>query len=116
MPTAPWQQFGYAMEFDAQGKSAGLSIDFSCLAELLLALDREAQLHGLAIERVIVAPEYVDRVLGAKRSEMAGLASRFMRRPAWVRHDEHVHVDFRVVEGGPAHLGMVHEAEQGNEG
>ena len=100
MPTAPWQKFGYSLDFDAQGRGSGLSIDFPCLGEMLLTLDREAQRHGLVVERIIVAPEYVDRVLGTRRSEMAGLAVRFMRRPAWVRHDEHVHVDFRVVQGG----------------
>ncbi len=66
------------------------------MADLLVELEREAPAHGLAIDRIIVAPEYVDRVLGAGGAAVARLAERFMRRPAWVRHDEHVHVDFRV--------------------
>jgi penicillin-insensitive murein endopeptidase len=99
-PTAPWQKFGYALEFDAKGEGSGLSIDFDSLAELVLELNRQAQLHGLALERIIVAPEYIDRVIGASNSgEMAALVGRFTRRPAWVRHDEHLHVDFRVVSG-----------------
>ncbi len=96
MPTPVWTKFGYALEFDAHGRGEGLSIDFRSLAELLVELDREAAGHGLAVERIIVAPEYVDRVLAADGGTKA-LAGRFMRRPAWVRHDEHVHVDFRVV-------------------
>lgn len=49
---------------------------------------------------LIVAPEYVDRVLAAGRGELAPLSGRFPRQPAWVRHDEHVHVDFRFVRLG----------------
>ncbi len=96
-PTPPWQKFGYSLEFDAQGRGDGLTIDFASLAELLAELGRDAPQHGLTVERIIVAPEYVDRVLAAAGGRAAALADRFMRRPAWVRHDEHVHVDFRVV-------------------
>ncbi len=34
MPTEPWQKFGYAHEFDAEGREGGLVIDFTSLAEL----------------------------------------------------------------------------------
>jgi penicillin-insensitive murein endopeptidase len=99
MPTHPWLKFGYSMEFDAQGRAAELVIDFKSLAELLAELKHQAPKYGMAIDRVIVAPEYVDRVLAAGGSTVAPLSPIFMRRPAWVRHDEHVHVDFRVVQG-----------------
>ncbi len=99
MPTAAWQKFGYDLEFDAKGEGDDLSIDFASLAELVLELDRQASRHGLAVDRIIVAPEYVDRVIGARNNEaMVRLSNCFSRRPAWVRHDEHVHVDFRVVK------------------
>jgi hypothetical protein len=65
IPTRPWQEFGYSLEFDRQGGGHGLTIDFGSLAELLAELDRQAQRHGLAIERIIVAPEYVERVSSA---------------------------------------------------
>jgi penicillin-insensitive murein endopeptidase len=98
MPTAPWNEFGYSLEFDAEGKREGLSIDFRSVAELLVELERQAQHHRLDIERIIVAPEYVDSILTVKEApDIARLASRFMRRPAWVRHDEHLHVDLKVV-------------------
>ncbi len=39
-------------------------------------------------------------MIGAERAEqMQKLSGRFTRRPAWVRHDEHLHVDFRLVKG-----------------
>jgi penicillin-insensitive murein DD-endopeptidase len=97
MPTAPWNKFGYLLEFDSRGHGEGLVIDFDSVAELLAEVDRQAQRHGLDLDRIIVAPEYVDRVLAAKAVGIGRLASLFMRTPAWVRHDEHLHVDFRVL-------------------
>jgi penicillin-insensitive murein DD-endopeptidase len=96
MPTAPWNKFGYSLEFDASGRGEGLVIDFESVAELLIEIDRQAQGHGLAVERIIVAPEYVERVLSAKANGIRQLSQRFMRTPAWVRHDEHLHIDFRL--------------------
>jgi penicillin-insensitive murein endopeptidase len=102
MPTAPWNKFGYALEFDARGRGDQLDVDFPSVAELLVELDRQASRHGLAIERVIVAPEYVPRVLSSGAGGIEKLSSRMMRTPAWVRHDEHVHVDFRLAAQGRA--------------
>lgn len=97
MPTTPWNKFGYSLEFDATGRGEGLVIDFESVAELLLEVDRQARRQGLALERVIVAPEYVERVLAAKIAGISDLTALFMRTPAWVRHDEHLHLDFHVV-------------------
>ena len=101
MPTAPWNQFGYSLEFDSSGNGEELSIDFRSVAELRVELGRQGQRHGLDIERIITAPEYVDRILAVKEApDITRLASRFMRHSAWVRHDEHLHVDFKMVRSG----------------
>jgi penicillin-insensitive murein endopeptidase len=97
MPTAPWNKFGYSLEFDRIGRGEGLAIDFGSVAELLVEVHRQAGLHGLAVERIIVAPEYVDRVLSARAPGVGQLEPLFLRKPAWVRHDEHLHLEFRVV-------------------
>jgi penicillin-insensitive murein endopeptidase len=96
MPTAPWNKFGYSLEFDRSGRGEGLTIDFESVAQLLLEVHRQADLHGLAVDRIIVAPEYVDRVLSANAPGIRKLEQLFMRKPAWVRHDEHLHIDFRL--------------------
>jgi penicillin-insensitive murein DD-endopeptidase len=63
----------------------------------LVEVHRQAARNGLAVERIIVAPEYVGRILATKGAPgIARLESSFMRTPAWVRHDEHIHLDFRV--------------------
>jgi penicillin-insensitive murein endopeptidase len=97
MPTAPWKKFGYSLEFDRKGAGEELQIDFDSVAELLLEVDRQAGSYGLGLERIIVAPEYVDRVLSAKAIGIRQMERLFMRKPAWVRHDEHLHLDFRVL-------------------
>jgi penicillin-insensitive murein endopeptidase len=97
MPTAPWNKFGYSLEFDRRGHGEGLAIDFESLAELLVEVQRQAGQHGLAVDRIIVAPEYVDRVLSARAAGIRQLEQLFMRKPAWVRHDEHLHIDFRLL-------------------
>lgn len=97
LPTWPWQLFGYGWELDARGERAGLRVDFEELAALLLALDRAGADHGIAIERVIITPEYVPLLLATPSGQRLGeLAGKLTRKPVWVRHDEHIHVDFVV--------------------
>jgi penicillin-insensitive murein endopeptidase len=100
MPTGPTNKFGYSLEFDREGRGTGtsargLTVDFQSTAELLVELHKEAVRKRLGIQRIITAPEYVDRILGttAGRS-LDPLKSLFVRRDVWVRHDEHFHVDF----------------------
>ncbi len=95
LSTAPWHKFGYAVEFDSTGTAGGVGIDFEAVALHLAALDEAATTHGLTIQRVIFAPEFVprlDAVPGAWR--LINRLPWFQGTP-WVRHDEHYHVDFR---------------------
>lgn len=94
LPTAPWTKFGYGLEFDRQGRRGGLAIDFEALAAHLDALQRAAAARGTRIELLILAPEYLDLLWRTPTGR--GLRGRIpvLPRPAWVRHDEHYHVDF----------------------
>lgn len=97
LPTWPWQLFGYGWELDARGESNEFRIDFEELAAFLLALDRAAKDRGIAIERVIITPEFVPLVLATPSGQrLGGLAGKLTRKPVWVRHDEHIHVDFAL--------------------
>lgn len=101
LPTWPWNAFGYWWEFDAAGHARRLQIDFEELAAVLLAIRDQAARHDLSIERVIIAPEYVPLLLAAPSGQRLGaLGDRLTRKPVWVRHDEHVHIDFRVTHHG----------------
>ena len=97
-PTSPFSRFGYDLEFDTQGHLGSLQVSFEAVARHLLALQQAAGRHGLAIDRVIIAPEYQPLLFATPTGRrLAGLP--FMKAPAWVRHDEHYHIDFRVTEG-----------------
>lgn len=95
-PTSVFTRFGYGLEFDAEGRKGSTRIDFEAIARHLLALQEAAPLHGLRIARVIITPEY-QPVLFATPSglRLKGMIP-MMTTPAWVRHDEHYHVDFAL--------------------
>ncbi|WP_232287263.1 penicillin-insensitive murein endopeptidase [Anaeromyxobacter dehalogenans] len=93
--TWPWNTFGYGLEFDHRGERDDRRIDFEALAALLLEVDGQATRHGLRVGRVILAPEFVPLVLDTPSGRrLDRLGDRITRKPAWVRHDEHVHLDF----------------------
>jgi len=89
-------KLGYSITFDDQGRRNGLTIDFEATAKHLLALHDAARAHGIRIGRVIFETP-LQRLLFATASGQA-LEGRmpFMKTPAWVRHDQHYHVDFVV--------------------
>ena len=99
LPTRPWTRFGYDLAFDSGGRSGQLTIDFEALAAHLAALDAAARRNSSGIALLILAPEYYSRVWNTRAG--AHLRGRFpiLARPAWVRHDEHYHVDFRAPAG-----------------
>jgi penicillin-insensitive murein DD-endopeptidase len=93
---SPLNLFGYATQFDRDGRSGSYTIDFEAMALHLLALERAARAHGIGIRRVIfdvnLQPKLAATVPG--REVLRRIA--FNKQQAWVRHDEHYHVDFRV--------------------
>lgn len=100
LPTWPWRKFGYALNFDANGRGtgsvSGLTIDFDAIAAHLLALADAAPRHGAAVDVVIFAPELERRLVATPAGKRLAGRVRFTRRPPWVRHDEHYHVNFSV--------------------
>ena len=95
LPRTAQNHFGYDLEFDDAGKLADLRIDFAAIAAHLAQLDLEARRHGFGIARVILAPEYIPKVLATPVGQNIK-SLPFMKTRPWVRHDEHYHVDFAV--------------------
>lgn len=93
-PTHLFNRFGYDEEFDSSGRGAAGEIDFHLIARHLDSLDKYARKLGGGIRRVILAPDLQDNLFATP----AGAALRgkitFNTRQAWVRHDDHYHVDF----------------------
>jgi len=95
-PARPWTKIGYALEFDASGHADALRIDFDALANHLLALDEAAEDAGIRIRRVIFAPELRRQLFETDAGKKVRTRIKFMPGKAWVRHDEHYHVDFAL--------------------
>ena len=118
--------FGYCARFDKDGRYAGsgwegarpvphpsgkgllckesnqallISIDFGAIARLVRAIELVSAQHGMRVKRVIVAPEYVEKVFGTDDGKLLDerIVSTFVRRAVWTRHDDHVHIELEAL-------------------
>jgi penicillin-insensitive murein endopeptidase len=96
LPISPLNKFGYGINFDANGQFENLKIDFEAIGEHLYQLSLAAKKSGASIALVIFDPPYLPKLLKTKRGEFLRQNINFMKGSAWVRHDEHYHVDFAV--------------------
>lgn len=95
LPTHVGTLFGYKLELDADAHYRGYVLDFEALAEHLVALDEVARSRGIRLKRIIFTPDYHRRLWATSRGA-AVKKLPFMANEAWVRHDEHYHVDFDI--------------------
>jgi penicillin-insensitive murein endopeptidase len=96
LPSGVWNKFGYSIEFDSKGRFEDITIDFDAIAEHLYALHAAAKANGIGLERVIFDPVLLPKLYTTRRGEFIKNNISFMKGQAWVRHDEHYHVDFAV--------------------
>jgi penicillin-insensitive murein endopeptidase len=95
-PASIFNLFGYGLDFDKSGRSGSYHIDFEAIALHLLALDKAARAHGISIRRVIFDMRLHSRLFAAKSGTRLRRTLPFNVSQAWVRHDEHYHVEFNV--------------------
>jgi penicillin-insensitive murein DD-endopeptidase len=96
LPTGPTNRYGYDIEFDEQGRYRDYRIDFEALGEHLYQLQVAAQARGFRIRRVIFEVPLQTLLWNTRRGAWLRRNLSFSTRPAWVRHDEHYHVDFEL--------------------
>lgn len=96
LPASVVNRFGYDIEFDRDGRYMKYTIDFEAIAEHLYQLHIAATAKGIALSQVIFDPEYLPRLFQTRRGTFLREHLSFMQGKAWVRHDEHYHVDFAV--------------------
>lgn len=96
LPTHPFNKLGYSIEFDKDSKYDGYVIDYEALAAHIVALDKTARANGIGIWRVIFDPKLQPNLLLTKYGNYIKNNITLSTKPAWVRHDEHYHVDFEV--------------------
>ncbi|CAG0988698.1 penicillin-insensitive murein DD-endopeptidase [Anaerolineae bacterium] len=96
LPTNLFNKYGYSVEFDKAGKNSKYSIDFEAMAAHLRAIRASAAEQGVGVKVVIFDTELQRRLFEAKGGQGLAALMKFSTKPAWVRHDEHYHIDFTV--------------------
>jgi penicillin-insensitive murein DD-endopeptidase len=96
LPTNIANKFGYDIEFDSRAKFRDYTIDFDAMAEHLYVLDIAAKKLKAPIKLVIFDTAYLPKLFATKRGDYLISNVKFMQTKAWVRHDEHYHVDFLI--------------------
>ncbi|MCO7226190.1 penicillin-insensitive murein endopeptidase [Pleionea sp. CnH1-48] len=96
LPTHIGNKWGYNIELDQNGRYENLTIDYEALAAHLAELDRQSKKHGIKIWRVIFAPKLQPDLFNTQQSDYLKKHLTFSKKPSWVRHDEHYHVDFSI--------------------
>lgn len=96
LPTHPFNKFGYNIEFDENEKYDGLSIDYDAMAAHIVALHKEALNQGVNLWRIIFDPKLQPSLFKTQYGAYLRKHIQFSKKPSWVRHDDHYHVDFAV--------------------
>ncbi len=96
LPCSPLNKFCYSIEFDGIGKFGELSIDYEALAEHIYWLHQKSVSEGIEIWRVIFDPKLQPYLYKTKKGPYLKKNIKILKKKSWVRHDEHIHVDFKV--------------------
>ena len=96
LPTNALNKFGYDIDFDAKAEWGDLRIDFEAIGDHLYQLHQLARDAKVGIALVILDIDYLPRLFATRRGEWLRSNVKFMQKQAWVRHDDHYHVDFAI--------------------
>ena len=96
LPTNVTNKFGYEIEFNDKGVFKEYRIDYESMAAHIVELHKNAIKNGFDIWRVIFDPKLQPFLFKTKYKEYLKSNIQFSTKPAWVRHDEHYHVDFDI--------------------
>ena len=88
--------WAYGFEFDNNGRWKKISIDYETMAQHLLALQATAKENGLAIQKVIFDPVLRPYLLATPTGKKIKHLP-FTKNRVIVRHDDHYHIDFKVL-------------------
>lgn len=96
LKTSALNKFGYAVDFDSEGRNGNTVIDYESLAEHLYALHVTSREFGAEVSRVFFAPDLQPYLFATKRGQYLKENIKFNSKQSWVRHDDHYHVDFDI--------------------
>lgn len=96
-PTNYFNKLGYDIDFDEKGKYDIYEIDFEALAAHIVGLHKAAIKNGIGLWRVIFDPKLQLYLMKTSYGKYLARNIEFSKKSSWVRHDEHYHVDFKVL-------------------
>lgn len=96
LPVGINNKWGYDIEFNQQGLFESYQIDFEAMALHLKLLHEQAESAGFSIQRVYFDPQLQPLLFKTPEGEFIQKHIKFNTQQAWVRHDEHYHVDFDI--------------------
>lgn len=96
LPASAFNKYGYDIEFDDRGVYQDYRIDWEALGEWIYQLHTAARRNAIEIRRVIFEVPLQRHLFTSARGQYLKQHVVFSTRQAWVRHDEHIHVDFSV--------------------
>ena len=96
IPTHVFNKWGYSIEFNSKGIYKNYTIDFDALGELIYQIHSTATNRQVKIWRIIFDPEMIKLLHASKRGEYIKKNIVIPNKKSWVRHDEHIHVDFDI--------------------
>ncbi len=96
LPTHALNRYGYDIEFDEHGRYAAYRIDYDALGAHMVALHKAAKSHGVGIWRILFDPKLAPYLYETRYGEYIRSHITIPAKRSWVRHDEHIHVDFTI--------------------
>jgi penicillin-insensitive murein endopeptidase len=96
LPTHALNRYGYDIEFDRIGRYDDYQIDFDALGAKIVALHKSAKDRGIEIWRVLFDPRLQPRLYKTRHGDYIRKNILIPTKRSWVRHDDHIHVDFIV--------------------
>ena len=96
LPTNALNKLGYNIEFDLNGNFKDYKIDYEALGALIVELHKQAKKMNREIWRVIFDPKMTPDLVKTSHGRYLRNNIQFTKRRSWVRHDEHIHIDFNV--------------------
>jgi penicillin-insensitive murein DD-endopeptidase len=96
LPGSAFNRYGYDIAFDDNGIYGQYQIDWEALGQWIHELHRAARREGIGIRRIIFEVPLQKHLLASSRGSYLKEHIAFSTKQAWVRHDDHIHVDFSV--------------------
>ena len=96
LPTHAMNRYGYDIDFDQHGRYREYRIDFDALGAKIVALHKSAGRHGINVRRILFDPRLQPYLYATRHGDYIRSHVHIPPKRSWVRHDEHIHVDFVV--------------------